>query len=322
MQEQKQMLFTPWEEGDTRGLPPTELVGGKGWGLYWLAANGFPTPPTWTVTTAVFDLFLQRFDLDRQFRQIGKAMESLERGKQLPTWQALDELEPVLRRLREQWLDFPLPDQVARHLEKLFIMPTAWAVRSSATVEDSPYKSFAGQFISFLSVPGGLTLWKTVLQVMVSVFGRPAIAYCIRNKTPVPKMAVLLQPMEPITERDRSGVAFSRSPLSGVEGIFIQATFGAGETVVGGYGGDLYTVRGDNVTVQQTPIETIRITGPAEGLVAVPPPTGSPLTLDEARQLAALVQQIEEKWGRPINIEFVWRADAPLQVVQVRSVTV
>ena len=81
-------------------------------------------------------------------------------------------------------------------------------------------------------------------KVWASNYSREALLYCAQVASPVPRMAVVLQPMEPLTARDRSGVAFSHSPAPSMPGVLIQASFGSGQVVVGGRGGDLYGVQG------------------------------------------------------------------------------
>jgi len=133
-------------------------------------------------------------------------------------------------------------------------------------------------------------------------------------------MAIVLQPMEPITASDRSGVAFSHSPVPSVPGVLIQASFGSGQVVVGGRGGDLFGVQGTSVQIQPMPPDQIRVTGRNGGTVPQAPPPGLALTEQEAQELGALVSTVAKKWGSPVNVEFVWRAGEKPLLVQVRSV--
>ncbi len=315
-----EILFTPWEPDTERPLPPIEAVGGKAHGLYWLASRGFPTPPTWVLSTKAFDIVVQRMELQGLIAGLEKALQSV--GDDWPqTQRLLDEIEPQRNTLANHLAQGILPDPVGRALEKLVLMPTQWAVRSSATVEDRPGQSFAGQFLSLLSVPGGRPLWEAIRTVWSSNFRREVLAYCAQRKVPLPRMAVILQPMEPITAQDRSGVAFSHSPIPTMPGVLIQASYGAGETVVGGYGGDLYSVDGENLRIQRMSPPQIRITGPQGYLTSVDSPTGPSLTEEEARHLASLVLRVAGAWGGPVNVEFVWRAGQEPQLVQVRSST-
>src|SRR5690606_6862285 len=135
-----------------------------------------------------------------------------------------------------------------------------WAVRSSATVEDSPQFSFAGQFRSWLSVTPD-KLWTAVRGVWASNYSREALLYCAQNRAPMPRMAVILQPMNALTARDRSGVAFSRSSVPSLPGVLIQASFGSGQVVVEGRGGDLFSVQDGEVVYQPLRPDYIMVTG-------------------------------------------------------------
>jgi pyruvate,water dikinase len=235
--------------------------------------------------------------------------------------QALDALEPQRSKVFEGLRQASIPGLLVQAMEPLVFRRTQWAVRSSATVEDNSLYSFAGQFRSWLSVPAGGVMWGAVRQVWASTFGVEPLTYCAQKATPLPRMAVILQPMEPITARDRSGVAFSHSPVPAFPGVLIQATFGTGQVVVDGYGGDLYGVQQGRVQIQPMPPEQIQVSK-AEGFTAPwSSPSGLALAENEARELAALVLEVADKWGGPVNIEFVWRVGASPQFVQVRSMT-
>ena len=292
-------------------------VGGKGYGLYWLAAHGFPAPPTWVLSTAAFDLAVDQMGLQTALEGVERAL-GRGRGNWAATRQALETLKTLRSAVVDGLRQAPLPDPVGAALAELPLEPTMWAVRSSATTEDSPRHSFAGQFLSLLAVPGGPPLWKGVRQVWASAFSERALTYCAQNRLPLPRMAVVLQPMSPITSRDRSGVALSHSPIETLPGVLIQATFGTGEVVVAGYGGDLYSVQGDQVRIQPMPPPDIRITATEGGTKPQPLPDALPLSEQEARELAELVRAVADRWGGPVDVEFVWRAGASPTLVQVR----
>jgi len=314
----KQMLFTPWEEDEGRSIPPVEMVGGKGRGLYWLAANGFPVPPTWVLSTVAFDTVMQRAGLAEAVAEVGRSFTDLA-NDWAKAQQALEALEPRRAEVAEALRRSTMPDRVGAALSDLPLAPAQWAVRSSATVEDDPHHTFAGQFLSLLSVPQGFALWNAIRRVWASTFGREALLYCAQNRVPLPQMAVALQPMVPITAQDRSGVAFSHSPVETLPGVLIQAAFGTGQVVVEGYGGDIYSVHGERVQVQPMPAAEIRVTGPEGDTMPQPPPPGFALTEEEARELADLVLDVAERWDGAANVEFVWRAGERPMLVQVRS---
>jgi phosphoenolpyruvate synthase/pyruvate phosphate dikinase len=314
------ILFIPWEEeeNEERAIPPVEIVGGKGHGLYWLAANDFPVPPTWVLSTVAFDMVVQRSGLTETIAEIGQVLAGLTDDWAMAQ-QVLQSVEPQRVKVADMLRQATMPDRVGASLSDLPLAPAQWAVRSSATVEDNPRYSFAGQFFSLLSVPKGIAFWDAIRQVWASNFGRGALLYCAQNKAPLPQMAVIFQPMAPITAQDRSGVAFSHSPVEALPGVLIQAALGTGQVVVGGYGGDIYSVQGEQVRIQPMPPAEIRITGPEGYTMSQPPPAGLALTEAEARELAGLVLAVADRWNGPVNVEFVWRAGEPPMLVQVRS---
>ncbi len=309
-------LFTP-KDGSREPLPSVETVGGKGYGLYWLAFHRFPVPLTWVLSTAAFDLAIRRIGLTDAVTEMERAV--LASGSD---WGDIQRRMEAVEPMRNEVVDAlrqmePVPHVAAA----LAALPhkTLWAVRSSATVEDNPRYSFAGQFLSLLSVPRE-RLWSAVRRVWASNYGQGALFYCAQNASPMPRMAVILQPMEPLTAQDRSGVAFSHSPVPSLPGVLIQATFGSGQTVVGGYGGDLFSVQGDRIRVQSMPPDHILVTGAGGEMVEHPAPAGPSLSEEEARYLADLVLDIAEKWGRAVDVEFVWRTGKKPTLVQVRSI--
>ena len=317
----KGLLFAPWEReaGDQRHVPPVEIVGGKGRGLYWLADNGFPVPPTWVLSTVAFDMVVERAGLREGVAEIGRALSALA-GEWAAAQQALEVLEPRRAEVVAALRQAVMPDRVGAALADLPLAPAQWAVRSSATVEDNPRHSFAGQFLSLLSVPKGLPLWDAIRRVWASTFKREALLYCAQNVAPLPRMAVAMEPMNPITAEDRSGVVFSHSPVELLPGAMIQVTFGAGQVVVAGYGGDIYSVQGEQVQVQPMPPSEIRVTGTGGYLVPRTVPEGRALNSQEARKLAELALQVAERWGGPVNVEFVWRTgEEEPTLLQVRT---
>lgn len=301
-------------------IPAVRSAGGKGSNLYWLQVHGFNVPSTWVLGTAAFELMIENNKITRLVREIDQATASS------CEWAAaqglLDSLEPKRQAVIEALDQAALPSQVQ---VVLGCLPShaLWAVRSSATVEDTTSYSFAGQFASHLSVPGSADpLERAVRSVWCSTFKREVLAYRLQFGAPMPHMAVILQPMQPITAQDRSGVAFSHSTVPTMPGVLIQASFGAGHTVVKGRGGDIYAVQGNQARVHLMPPPDISVTGEQGGEVSAPAPSGAVLSTDNARLVARQVLTMAEQWGGPVNVEFAWYAQEPAPLyVQVRSIT-
>ncbi len=317
-------FYAPYEGSMGSTLPPSDAVGGKALGLYWLAWQGFPVPPTWTLTTSLYDMALERAGVALVAQRMWKSLLNAQHD-----WgaaqRALDMVEPDRQRIIESLSTLNWFDRVAMAVSSLPRDVKQWAVRSSATVEDNVKQSFAGQFSSFLSVPNDLhQLWEAIRRVWISTFERQVFLYCIQHKTRVPRMAVVLQPMQPITAADRSGVAFSHSPVPTLPGVLIQVAPGSAETVVAGYGGDLYVVHEGRVTVQELPLPHIQVSSELGGTVKQPlVREGALLTDEQALLMGDLLLRISQRWGGPIDVEFIWRAgeDQPT-IVQIRPAKV
>ncbi len=314
------LLCTPIHAGtDLETLPPVIKVGGKGHGLYWLAAQGFPAPHTWGLETSFFDQALRETGRTSTLAKLQQALHNLQGAAWVEMQQGMMTIEGTRQKVVDALVTMDIFNTVAAALVDLPFEHEFWAVRSSATIEDHPQHSFAGQFLSLLSVPR-TELWYSVRKVWASTYNKPALMYCLQKRIPLPQMGVLLQPIVPVTARDRSGVAFSHSPVPTIPGVLIQVAFGLGETVVQGYGGDIYGVEGNQVRVQAMPVEQITISNQKGGTRRVPAPKEACFTEREARYLAALVKDVATRRKGAVDVEFIWRADdkAP-QLVQVRS---
>ncbi len=312
------LLQTPITPHTIGRIPAVRLVGGKAYGLYWLSRHGFNAPSTWTLTTLAFDYALREVGLIQQVIELWRTISSAEVDWE-DTQSVLEELKESRQGIINTLKHLPLLPKISKELSTLPPL-THWAVRSSANVEDNPRYSFAGQFKSHLYVPASRQpLWEAVCDVWASLFNREALTYCAQRHTLLPKMAVILQPITPITEEYRSGVAFSHSPIPTFPGVLIQAAYGTGYTVVEGLGGDLYSVENDKVLVHPMKPPRIRITSPLGFTEEAAPPDGMALTEDEARYLAGKVREISQLWSRPVDTEFTWRKGGEPLFVQVRS---
>jgi rifampicin phosphotransferase len=202
----------------------------------------------------------------------------------------------------------------------------AYAVRSSATAEDLPTASFAGQQDSYLNVVGPAAVVRHVRRCWASLFTERAVTYRQRNGFDHRnvRMAVVVQRM---VFPDAAGILFTADPVTSNRKIAtVEAGWGLGEALVSGLvGGDVYTVRGDQVVTtavatkrlavralpgggtEDTPIEPERQTRPA-------------LTDEQVVRLVRLGRRIEAYFGRPQDIEWCLVGD-DFQIVQSRPIT-
>jgi phosphoenolpyruvate synthase/pyruvate phosphate dikinase len=178
----------------------------------------------------------------------------------------------------------------------------AYAVRSSATAEDLPTASFAGQQDSYLNVVGLAAVLQHVSRCWASLFTERAVTYRLRNGFDHRKvhMAVVVQRM---VFPHAAGVLFTADPVTGNRKVVsIEATFGLGEALVSGLvNPEVYKVRGGEV-------------------IAKPAAAKPALTDAQVEELAQLGRAIEAHFGHPQDIE--WRlADDEFQIVQSRPIT-
>jgi pyruvate,water dikinase len=199
------------------------------------------------------------------------------------------------------------------------------AVRSSATAEDLPGASFAGQQASFLNVKGLKDVVESVKKCWASLFEPRAIFYRARNKFEKSSIAVVIQRM---VNADKSGVMFTVDPVTGENNIVIEATWGLGEyLVLGEVDPDHYIVSKDDrildTKIGNKPIALMRDFGSDRSVpVKVPREKIQTRVLDddEILKIAKYGKQLEEYYGQPQDVEFAIEKNI-LRIVQTRAVT-
>lgn len=209
-----------------------------------------------------------------------------------------------------RWLvehSFPVPPgfvtsaDAAREVVEAYVDPTRrYAVRSSASVEDSPSFSFAGQFETVLGVSGMDEVLQAVRTVHASARDPRVLPYLERAGV-VPddvRMRMIVQQMVPAVS---SGVAFSRNPLTGLTDVVVESTSGTAENLVAG---------------RATPQRWVWHWGE---WTTVPENPATPESV--VRDLVAMVQRAAEERGHPIDVEWAWDGDQ-LWLLQLRPMTV
>jgi pyruvate,water dikinase len=291
----------PFAELRAGDLP---LVGGKGANLGELLHEGFPVPDGFCVTTRAYERFLAGVpDLDGLFESVrGLDVEDVVAVRDVGT------------RIRAALSRAELPAGVAHDVRAAWARAgtaTAFAVRSSATAEDLPDASFAGQQDTILDVRGEEDLLRAIQACWVSLFTDRAIVYRARNgfDPQAVLLAVVVQRMVPA---DVSGVLFTVDPVTQHRHtLVIDAAEGLGEALVAG------RVVPDAYRVDRRGMRLLeRRLGDREGAA-----TSGPV-LDDARilELARLGRDVEAHFGRPQDLEWAF-AGGHLQLLQARPIT-
>ncbi|MEM7362632.1 MAG: PEP/pyruvate-binding domain-containing protein [Pseudomonadota bacterium] len=299
--------------------PSLNLLGGKGESLANLVNHGFAVPDGFHVTTVAYQLFAESAGLDRLLSETGPVVT---KGQ----LDVRDMGESIVGTLRSA----PLPDDIAECIRQAWrdLGDVPLAVRSSATAEDLPDFSFAGQQDTFLNINGEDALLDAVRQCWASLWNERAISY--RHQVGIPHasvmMAVVVQHLKPA---DVAGVLFTANPSSGDrEETVINASLGLGESVVSGVvTPDTYVVnRRDNTREAQIGSkQTTIVANDTHGVRTIdtqPEKRGerslSDVQIDELMTLADRVVAVSA--GQPQDIEWLF-ADRQLWLLQARPIT-
>jgi pyruvate,water dikinase len=223
----------------------------------------------------------------------------------------------------------PIPDDVAAAVTSAIAQlgeRAAYAVRSSATAEDLPTASFAGQQDTYLNVVGPAEILRHVSRCWASLFTERAVTYRLRNGFGHRKlhMAVVVQQM---VFPQAAGILFTADPVTGNRKVAsMEASFGLGEGLVSGLvNADVYEVRDGEVVAKAVAAKQLAIhASPAGGTEeqTIEPERQEQPALTDAQvvRLAQLGRRIEAHFGCPQDIEWCL-VDDDFQIVQSRPIT-
>ena len=296
------------------------VAGGKGASLGRLSRiSGVRVPPGFCVTTGAFRrIMAQAPSIDGRLGQLSR----LNRDDR----EAIRALSAEIRATIE---GIAIPGDLAAAITRALAelgAQAACAVRSSATAEDLPTASFAGQQDTYLNVAGPAAILRHVSRCWASLFTERAVTYRQRNGIDhrAVQMAVVVQQL---VFPDASGILFTADPVTSSRRVAtVEASFGLGEALVSGrVNADVYQVRDGEVVARSVGAKQLAIhASPAGGTqeVAIDPERQEQPALTDAQvvRLAQLGRRIEAHFGRPQDIEWCLAGD-DFQVVQSRPIT-
>lgn len=316
-------LIFPLRLVDGSMLP---LVGGKAANLGELMAAGLPVPDGFCLTTEAYREATRTVQ-DGVLAEIGNLQGALEPGS---PGRAAD-LAAAAGRAREAICAVPVPRRIAAAVEQAYAAlgkATPVAVRSSATAEDLPFASFAGQQDTYLNVIGSDAVLEAVRNCWASLWTGRAVAYraALGIAPHEVALAVVIQRM---VDAAAAGVMFTANPLTGRRReAVIDAAPGLGEAVVSG------AVTPDHFVVDTGSARVLERKLGDKRVVVRPLPQGgtetrdlsdgmraSSLTDGQAVELAALGMQAERHFGSPQDTEWAIDADGVLWLTQSRPIT-
>ncbi|MEV7419132.1 rifamycin-inactivating phosphotransferase [Streptomyces sp. NPDC089919] len=296
-------------------------VGGKGAHLGALARiEGVGVPDGFCVTTDAFRRVVAGAPA------LGGLLDRLA-GLDPDDRDALRTLSAEIRRTVE---DIELPEEVAAAVTAGLARlgtGTPCAVRSSATAEDLPTASFAGQQDTYLNVVGPAEVLRHVSRCWASLFTERAVTYRRRNGIDdrAVQMAVVVQRM---VLPHASGILFTADPVSGNRKVAtVDAGFGLGEALVSGLvDPDVFAVREDRIVsrtiaAKQRAVRPLPGGGTEEVELGAAERERPALTDPQVLDLVRLGRRIEAHFGRPQDIEWCLDPEAGFRIVQSRPIT-
>ncbi|MFQ3789666.1 phosphoenolpyruvate synthase [Halomonas sp. A29] len=327
---------------DQLGMDDVERVGGKNASLGEMISNlsgaGVTVPGGFATTAHAYREFLAHEGLNER---INKALSRLDVDD-------VTELSRVGAEIRQWVIDTPLPPAFEEHLRSAYEQLLSQhpnlkaAVRSSATAEDLPDASFAGQQETFLNIEGFDNIKRAVHEVFASLFNDRAISYRVHRGYAHENVALSAGVQKMVrSETGASGVMFTLDTESGYrDAVFVTASWGLGETVVqGSVNPDEFYVHKPTLAAGRPAVlrrnlgsKLIKMiysndasAGKSVDTVDVPLQDRARFCIDDD-QVMALARQavtIEQHYGRPMDIEWALDGDdGELYIVQARPETV
>ncbi len=309
------------------------LVGGKNASLGEMIKSGIRVPPGFAVTTQSYSHFLDSTGIKER---IYKLLNSMDPGD-------IAVVNAVSEEIRYLMEETPIPEEIVKAIEGHYIRlgemcgahDVPVAVRSSATAEDLPTASFAGQQDTYLWITGKEKVVEKVRKCWSSLFTPRAIVYRVKQGFSHEKV-LLSVGVQKMVDAKAAGVMFTLNPLNGdMSKVVIEGSWGLGETVVSG------TVTPDKFVVDKVMMEVNERVVSIKHVQCVFDPeaeaameTEVPLHLqgmccleeEEIIELVQLAKHIEGHYKRPMDIE--WSIDKTITfpnnvfIVQARPETV
>lgn len=304
------------------------VAGGKGANLGEMIKIGVPVPPGFVVTAQAYKKFIEESKIVKKINEI---LSRTDVNDSEVLNRAAMEIQELIKKAK-------MPEDIARAIISAYgelnrrvkgnTEPVA--IRSSATAEDMPDASFAGQQETYLNIQGERDVVRSVQRCWASLFTPRAIFY--REKHGYAHEKVLISIIvQKMVNADKAGVLFTAHPSTGDrDKEVIEANWGLGETVVSGSATpDVYVVdkaSGEVLDVTIGTKEVMHVRDPVTGkTIEKPTPEEKRkarcLSDDEIKRLAELGKKVEDHYQHPQDIE--WAAEGEdIFLVQTRAITV
>ena len=301
------------------------IAGGKGANLGELTQAGIPVPPGFVVTAQAYEKFMDEAGINDQVMGI---LEKIDINDTKALQAAAEEIKTLI-------IESPIPEDLVLFIREFYNElcqrvgedDTDVAIRSSATAEDLPEASFAGQQDTFLHVSGDEEVIEYIRKCWASLFEARAIFYREENNFEHSKVyiAVVVQKM---ANADKAGVMFTVNPSTGEEIALIEGSWGLGESVVSG------DVTPDNYQVDKKDNEIINVTISDKKVMYTNDENGTSVKVDvpedkrkervlsdeELIELTEMGKRVQAHYGEPMDTEWAFER-GNLFLLQARPIT-
>lgn len=296
------------------------IVGGKGANLGELTKAKIPVPAGFCVTAEAYFYFLEKSGLKKEITKLLTGLNSEDNKK----------LNAVSKSIKKKILSAKIPEDLAKEITDAYakLGGLAVAVRSSATAEDLPEASFAGQQATFLNIMGKENVLLAYRKCLASLFEARAIYYRIVQKYDHMKVGLAV-PIQNMIGGQKAGILFTVDPVTqNTDNLIIEAGYGLGEAVVlGAITPDRYVIDKNSFKIinkeinQQDWMIVNNVKGGDKHVsVAKDIRKDQKITDSEILKLAKIGQQIEEHYGKPQDTEWVID-NGEIFFVQARPIT-
>jgi pyruvate,water dikinase len=301
------------------------IAGGKGANLGELTQAGIPVPPGFVVTAETYEKFMEEAGINDKVMDI---LDKIDINDTKALQAASEEIKSIIN-------EAPIPEDMVLFITEAYNQlcqrvgedDTDVAIRSSATAEDLPEASFAGQQDTFLHVSGNDEVIEYIRKCWASLFEARAIFYREENNFEHSKVyiAVVVQKM---ANADKAGVMFTVNPSTGEEIALIEGSWGLGEAVVSG------DVTPDNYQVDKKDNEIINVTISDKKVMYTNDENGTSIKVEvpedkrnervlsdeELIELTEMGKRVQAHYGEPMDTEWAFEKDN-LFLLQARPIT-
>ncbi len=301
------------------------IAGGKGANLGELTQAGIPVPPGYVVTAETYEKFMEDAGINEKVMEI---LNNIDINNTKELQKAAEEIKSII-------ISTPIPEDISTLIIEAYNQlcqrvdeeDVDVAIRSSATAEDLPEASFAGQQDTFLYVSGSDEVIDYVRKCWASLFEARAIFYREENNFEHSKVliAVVVQKM---ANSDKAGVMFTVNPSTGEDVALIEGSWGLGEAVVSGdVTPDNYAVDKSNKKIVNVSISDKKVmyTNDENGTsvkIKVPEDLREKRVLNDSEliELMEMGKRVQKHYGEPMDTEWAFE-NGNLFLLQARPIT-